>query len=575
MDILHKWELKKTPQVNNHIKSQVIENYNVSEVFCELLSQKGLSTLEDIELFLNSSLKDLPLLEEWPNLKVAAEMISRSIENNEKIAIWGDYDADGITSTALLYDFFRKRIGKKVEYFLPHRMHHGYGMKKEVVEELHNQGVNMIITVDCGISNIDEIKRAKELGMKVVLTDHHLPGKTLPEADIIINPKVNDTCKAKELAGVGVAFYLAAQLNHTLPGEKIDIRQFLDLVALGTIADIVDLDITNRILVKNGLKILATTKRPGFVALKTICGIIAKNQLDVFDVGFILGPRINASGRMDSPELAFDMLTEENHLKAMKKAVNINSLNEERKKIEEKIVEEAVKQAEAIKDNSSIVVYNENWHLGVVGIVASRLVDKFGKPCFVLGKKNGVYKGSGRSIPGYHLFDILTEIKDDLSQFGGHSQAAGVSVAPEKILDFQKSFSEECSKIKVDESVLAKQINLPLDLQNISKGLIEDIDKLHPFGPCNEKPVFLSSPLIVVEQRLIGEGKHLGFELADSMDNKMVALLWRQGEKWGADSLKGKKIIVSFYPDLNIFNGIENIQIIIDEILAVENVKTN
>lgn len=570
MEVLQPWKVDVGDSYKNDpFVQEASSRFKVSQLLCGLLIQRGLNTLDSVQSFLGAGLKLLRPLEEWPDLDRAASIIIDSFNKNEKIVVWGDYDADGITSTALLMDFFRKRIGKDVDYFLPHRMKHGYGMKKEVVESLAKQGVNTIITVDCGVSNIEEISLAKKLGMKVVLTDHHLPGEVLPPADVILNPQVNKVCPHEKLAGVGVAFFLAAKLNNVFPGEKIDIRQFLDLVAVGTIADIVDLDLTNRILVKNGLKLLGLTKRPGLVALKSVGGIASKASLGAFDVGFVIGPRINATGRLRSPDLALEVLLEEDEAKALVKAAEMDQLNKERKEIEIETTVKAVSQINSGENQHGLVAYSPDWHLGVVGIVASRVVREFGKPCFILSEKNGLIKGSGRSVPGFHLYNILSEMKDILFQFGGHSQAAGVSILPENLPEFQQRFENICKITEIDEDLKMKKVDMQLDLSFLRKDLIDELELLQPFGPCNEKPVFLSSPVTVVDQRLIGQGKHLKMTVKDDIGNMATALLWGEGQKWGENKLKGKDIVVSFYPEINVFKGKESMQIVIDDVLAI------
>lgn len=570
MRTLSPWKLKDISGLGQ-ISKKIARTTGLSEFFCCLLAQRGITTAEDAELFLEPSLKHLQPLSSWPALEEASNIICNAYEKREKIIIWGDYDVDGVTSSALLIDFFRKRLGVHVKHFLPHRVKHGYGMNMNEIENLAKDNVKTLITVDCGIANIKEIQRAKELGMRVVLTDHHLPGEILPSADIVLNPKVNGECPSRKLAGVGVAFYLAAQLNCDLPGEKIDIRQFLDLVALGTIADIVDIDLTNRILVKNGLSLLSVTKRPGIVALKKVGGIENKDELKSFDVGFVLGPRLNASGRLKSPDIALDLLLEEDPVKAQVLAIQLDELNTKRKEFEKEITDIALETLRSTQENRlGLVAYGENWHPGVIGIVASRIVEEFKKPAFVLTKQDGKIKGSGRSIPGVHLHDILTSLQQHLIKFGGHSQAAGVTLAPENLELFQDGFNSACKDVGASDIVLKKQLDLEIDPADLTEKFIKELDLLQPTGPTNKKPDFLSSKMTVVEQRLIGKEKdHVKLTLSNDKVGFLTGLIWRQGEQWGEDGLLGRSILTSYYPSINDFNGKRSIQITINDVLAV------
>lgn len=569
MKILAPWKLKESPLPDDQV-ADLARQANVSLPMAALLVQRGTVTLEAIEEFLNPVPAHMGRLEDWPVLDDAARIISQSLSQGNKAAVWGDYDADGVTSTALLLDFFRKRTGRTIRHFLPHRVDHGYGMNMDVVEQLYAEGIKTIITVDCGITNVHEIARARELGMQVVLTDHHLPGAELPPADVIINPKA-DQCPHPQLSGVGIAFYLAAQLNYYFEGENINIMQFLDLVALGTIADIVNLDRTNRVLVRQGLKILGTSPRPGLAALKKASGIEGKVKMDSFDIGFGLGPRINAAGRLEHAGLSLNLLIEEDENKAVELAAELNKLNQDRKKVQQDIYELAVRQAESKKDQHGLILCGDGWHPGVIGIAASKVVEETGCPAFVLTRQNGVIKGSGRSVPDVHLFDLMSSMDDLFIKFGGHSQAAGVTLDPENLEAFQERFDAACSKVFSKDRILPRNLDMELPISELSEELLHEIDRLEPYGPENEKPVFLSPELMVTKQRIIGtDGSHLMFELTDEeKDISRNALMWGKAHRWGENSLLHKNIRVSYSPQINEYNGKRDVQIIIDEVLGV------
>lgn len=564
-----KWNLRESDASSEQI-SQLAAKLEISPTLCRILYQRGMKSYEDMHFFLSPGLRYLPSLETWSQLDEAARIIAQSINNQEKIAVWGDYDVDGITSVALIKDFFSRR-GHNILAILPHRIEDGYGLNLHEMENLAKEGVKTLITVDCGISNLKEISRARELGINVVLTDHHRPGEILPEASAIINPKVG-SCPHPELAGVGTAFFLMAALNNVLPGEQIDIRDFLDLVALGTIADLVQLDRTNRILVKNGLLLLNGDSRPGISALKEISGINNSHQLGAGEVGFALGPRINAAGRLDDPSIALELLLTKDHDLARKLAHKLNKLNDQRKKTEGQILSEAQKIAREMDKKSGLVLFNPEWHPGVIGIVASRIVDEFNKPCFILTSEDNLIKGSGRSVQDFDLYKGLCSLDSLLERFGGHSQAAGLSLHPDNLEKFQEMFDQEVKK-SLGPDGHAKNIvmDAALGFHEITPELIAELELLQPLGPGNPRPVFLSPELLVTDQTLFGNDKHVRFSLKDETTGiTLRAQYWRMGEKWGKTSIKGKKAVLAYTPVINNFRGVTSIRLNIREMLSVK-----
>ncbi|RQD62541.1 single-stranded-DNA-specific exonuclease RecJ [Desulfonatronovibrio magnus] len=565
-----KWRVKNT-EVSKQFIYDLSRRLEISPVLCLLLHQRGMTTYDDMHFFLSPGLRYLPPLHEWPCLEEAARILAASIENKEKIAVWGDYDVDGITSVALIKDFFNQR-GYEITPILPHRMEDGYGLNMHEMESLAKEGVKTLITVDCGISNLKEVSKARELGIKVILTDHHQPGQELPPANAIINPKISGPCPHPELAGVGTAFFLMAALNRILPGDQLDIRNFLDLVALGTIADLVHLDRTNRILVKNGLLLLDKHERPGIKALKEVSGINGNSNIGAGEVGFALGPRINAAGRLDDPAIALELLLTSDHDLALKLAHRLNKLNEQRKKTEQIILEQAREMALKMMDYNSFVLYHPEWHPGVVGIVASRIVDEFHKPCFVLTQDGDYLKGSGRSIEKCNLYESLCAVSHVLEKYGGHSQAAGLSIAPDNLEEFRQLFDEQVVKA-LGPGPVSREIMLDaaLNLDEINPELISELELLQPLGPGNPRPVFLSPELTVLDQTLFGNDKHIRFHLKD--ENSEVALraqFWRKGDTWGQKSIKGKKVVVAYTPAINHYRGVTSIRLNIREILSVK-----
>ncbi|MFW5731171.1 MAG: single-stranded-DNA-specific exonuclease RecJ [Desulfonatronovibrionaceae bacterium] len=542
---------------------------NISPVMCLMLHQRGMKTLEDMHFFLNPGLRYLPPLETWSGLDKASRIIGQALDKDRKMAVWGDYDVDGITSVALIKDFFQRR-GIDVIPKLPHRVTDGYGLNSHEIENLAREGVRVLITVDCGISNLAEINRAKELGMQVVLTDHHQPGQNLPRADVILNPKT-ENCPHPNLAGVGTAFFLVAALNRTLPGPALDMRDFLDLVALGTIADLVELDRSNRILVKNGLLLLNNSLRPGINALKEVSGLEDTGTIGAGEVGFALGPRINAAGRLDDPAIALELLLTSNISLAGKLAQQLNRLNDQRKKTENEILSQAREMALSMQDQHGLVLYGPDWHPGVIGIVASRIVDEFHRPCFVLTRDNGLLKGSGRSIQGYNLYHGLSELASFLEKFGGHSQAAGLSLDPDRLEEFRDGFNKNVRR-KLGPAIPRRTITLDamLELPDITPELLMEIEMLQPLGPGNPRPVFLSNKLLVMEQTLFGKNRHVRFTLKDEPSGICLkAIFWRKGQAWSQRDLKGKRLTLAYTPAVNTYRGVTGIRLNIREILQV------
>ncbi len=534
----------------------------VSDFLTRLLWRRGITSLEEMEVFLYPNLRHLSPLNSVNSLMEAAHFIARALEAGKRLSIWGDYDVDGVTSCAILFDFLRKRLDYEGNIYIPHRIEEGYGLSVEGVERLKEEGVDLLITVDCGITDVESISRAKELGMDVVVTDHHLPGPELPPADFIVNPKLGSS-GYKNLAGVGVSFLLCGALNKLLPGEPLDIRQYLDLLALGTIADVVFLDIDNRILVKNGLLILSESTRPGIVALKEVSGISQGTPLGIEEVGYVLAPRINAAGRISHAQEALRLLLSRDIEEAREIARQLELYNRERRRQEDLIWEEALSQAreQVSQKRWGLVLFSHNWHQGVIGIVASRIAEMFYRPTFLLTGEDSLLKGSGRSIPPVHLYRVLERCGSLLTRFGGHAQAGGISMEKGMLEEFSSMFSravEEEVEGKMPVPLLEIEAKMPLSMVNYD--LIKELQLLEPYGPGNPEPIFCSNPLRVGVIRPFGEG-HLSLELSDPQAKRSIwGKVWRRGEEIGK-GLKGREIIVAFYPRLSSFNGLLSIEL--------------
>ncbi|MDK2921191.1 MAG: single-stranded-DNA-specific exonuclease [Desulfonauticus sp.] len=561
-----KWKIK-----NNSIPEEVKKRWkalNISPLLGRLLFNRGIETEKDLEIFLSPGLRHLPPLEIWPELLKTAEFIAREVKLKKRIAIWGDYDVDGITATALLADFFRQKNISCLTY-IPTR-EQGYGLNKEGLKRLKEQGAHLIITVDCGIAQAQEVEFARDLGLEVIITDHHNPPLTLPPARFILNPKLTST-PYFDLAGVGVAFLLAAGLNRTLPGPRLDLRNFLDLVALGTIADVVDLSLINRILAKNGLVILGETKRPGLIALKEKSGLTSKKTLGSGDIGFILAPRINACGRLKDPNLGLKLLLTSELTEARKIAEELEQLNSLRKEIEEKILEEALLQAQENFPSPGLVVFSPHWHEGVIGIVASRIVQEFYRPCLILTQDGEYLKGSGRSIPEVNLYAILDRIKHYLEGFGGHKMAAGLKLRPQNLKPFTRAFTQTICEEAGETFTPTLHLDAEVNFNALTPSFLKELALLQPFGPKNPRPVFLSPPLQVRAQNFFGnEENHLSLLLRDNTSNlSLEGKIWRQGSKYHGQDFKDKKIRIAFTPYLSDYNDLLSISLKIEQILEV------
>lgn len=498
--IKYKWKYDK---VDGDILARVASENNIPVPVAELMIKKGLETKEDIDLFFNGSLKSLRNPFDILDMEKAAERIAQAVMNHESICIYGDYDVDGVTATALMY-IFLMQCGANVSYYIPNRLEEGYGLNKDAINEIHQRGTNLIITVDCGISAIDEVLLAKELGMDIIITDHHQPSKELPvAADAIINPmREKDLYPNKTLAGVGVAFKVVMALRFTLrkynffQQDAPNIRNLLDIVTLGTIADVMPLIDENRIFVRHGLELMnGDSVRIGIDELKKVIDSLSTvKKMKTSNIGYQIAPRINAMGRMASSDKSLKLLVTQNRLEARQLAVELDNENKYRQMIERDILQQTfdiIEKNRYAEDEGGIVVASEDWHPGVIGIVASRVVDKYFRPTIILTDDNGVYKGSARSIPSFHLYDGLSSLSHLLISFGGHKYAAGVKIAKENLDEFRKKFNELVkANVKKEDFIPEINIDAEIESKDITSEIMQYLEKLEPYGQGNKEPVF-------------------------------------------------------------------------------------
>ncbi len=536
------------------------DRLGISETVAALLARRGLTTAEAMDAYLSPGLRHLIRPADIPGMDAAATLLAQALTSGRTVAIWGDYDVDGITGTALLVDFLRER-GFSPLWRLPRR-EEGYGLNIPGIEALARDGAEVLVTVDCGISGLVEVARARELGISVIVTDHHLPGPELPLADAVVDPKLAEG-PGTDLAGVGVAFFLAAAVNRLLPGEPSDIRRLLDLVALGTLADVVPLRGPNRILAKNGLLLLAEARRPGVYALKEASGYNPQAALGASQVTFGLAPRINAAGRMGRPDAALDLLLASDLDAARPLAAELDAENARRRAEEDAILAEALAQAEAAPKRFGLTLFAPHWHQGIIGIVASRVAEVHYRPTLILTEDaaKGVLKGSGRSIPECDLHGLLTEIQDVLRTFGGHRQAAGLSLAPENLPALAGRF-DAAARAALGGIVPQPSLTLDAELSfgDVSATLVRELALLEPYGCGNPEPVFASPPVKVLSRREFGEN-HVTLSLRDEK-----AQVTFRGKAWRMardipDQVTASTIQVAYSPKITYFSGIPEIEL--------------
>ncbi|MGH7844457.1 MAG: single-stranded-DNA-specific exonuclease RecJ [Candidatus Binatia bacterium] len=505
-----RWLLR---QADDPVVAHLSESLNVPPLISRILVHRGLSDPEAARRFLSSSLReDLPAPFLMAGMKEAAERLAHALLKREKICIWGDYDVDGTTGAAALVLFLRA-LGSDPLYYIPHRISEGYGVNEEGVKELASGGVSLIVTVDCGISNPEEVKLARALGMDVVIVDHHLPPATVPPATAILDPHRSDcSFPDKGLCAAGLAFYLIMGLRAHLREigwfartDEPDIRPYLDVIALGTIADMVPLTGANRVLTRRGLMELSRSSRAGILALKKVAAI-ASGEIEAGQVGFRLGPRINAAGRVDAARKVVEMLTTDCYETAYAIAQELDENNRARQAMEARVLEEALKQIEekslSAEGRYSIVVGADGWHPGVLGIVASRIVERFYRPTVVVGFDAGQGKGSARSIRGLHITNSFRECAQLLQKFGGHEYAGGLSLAAASFPLFCERFEEVTRKqLKPEDLTPVLEIDGVLEFADVRFDLATQIEVLAPFGVGNPEPVFMSSGLEVTERK--------------------------------------------------------------------------
>lgn len=531
-------------------KKQILleKNLHISSSLAEILTRKNLDE-NSAKLFLNPT--KIPYHDPFllKDMEKACQRLLSALKNKEKICIYGDYDVDGVSSTALLMTVFTK-LGFNIDYYLPDRHSEGYGLHIESLQKLIPK-YDLLITVDCGITALDEVDYAKDK-IDMIITDHHLPREILPDAFAIINPtQTQCNYPNKNLCGVGVAFKLCQGLYQSLNKDIHELENYLDIVALGTIADIVPLVDENRRIVKKGL---AHIQNLGIKTLIEICNY-DENNINTGHIGFGVAPRLNAAGRLTHASIAVELLLATDKQTARQKALYLDEENKQRQEIVEDIFHEAVKKIEEnnLQENKIIIVVGENWHEGVIGIAASRLQEKYYRPIIIIATKDNIGKASCRSIDGLHMKNALTYYEQDLMVYGGHSKAAGFTIDLTKLDDFISHMQTYANEHLTNEDLIPiYQVETVLTPQDITMDFIEELSLLEPFGMGNPKPQFVCQNLLVTKSMKMGkENNHLRFNFAYN-NTQYTAIGWHMADV--ADDINNKYVDILFQPELNHWN---------------------
>ncbi len=552
------------------LKVEEIKNkYGLTDLLASILVGRNITKDEEIRVFLNPNRNDFydPFL--LPDMNVAVDRIIKAINTKEKIIIYGDYDVDGITSICVLKKFLEDR-GISVSQTIPNRLDEGYGLNKDAIDRIAKEKYTLMITVDCGISGIEEIDYANSLGIETIVTDHHEPSDVLPKALAVIDAKIkNSKYPFNQLAGVGVVFKLIQAISQKLNLDEKEYLKYLDLVCIGTISDIVPLVDENRVIAKLGLKLVEVTKNVG---LKTLLKSLGYEKITSVTISFGVAPRINACGRMGQAEEALNLFLTDDIQKAQELTNKLNEYNRVRQEIEKEIYNDAVSKIEKenIIDKSCIVLAGENWHHGVIGIVSSKITEMYFKPSILICFEGEEGKGSGRSIPGFDLHNALCKSSQYLQKYGGHEMAVGLSLHKKDFEAFKNKFEEYAKSTNIDEIIPIINIDKQLQDKELTIENVKDLAKLEPYGESNKCPLFLYKNLKIDSIRSLTEGKHIKLTLKSDNNNIITAMGFNLGNR-ASEFLIGDKVDIVGSLEINSFNGLENIQINLKDIMIARN----
>lgn len=568
----------KVSENDTEIQTLFVKEFGIHPLISQIMTCRNILSLDEAKRYLNPSLKDLYNPFMMQDMHLAVDRVIKSIFNKEKIVIYGDYDADGVTSVVVLLKFL-KDINQATGYYIPDRVREGYGLNKNAIDRMKDNNVSLIITVDCGISDYDEINYARSLGLDVVILDHHEVPNTIPNAIAVINPKQKDCpYPYKNLAAVGIAFNFIIALRGSLrkvgywKNQKYpNLKEYLDLVALGTIGDISPLTDQNRIYTKIGLDLITESTRIGIIALKEICGI--PNQvIDSSMASFCLIPRINAAGRVATADEAVKLLMSNDIIEARKIAQNLDFYNRKRQSIEKNILHEILQQIETLdpQRTGALVFASDKWHPGVIGIVASRLVDKYCRPAVLISLKDGIGKGSGRSVADFNMFRGLQKCDDLLISYGGHQYAAGISIKEEDIEKFHELLEKiVLEDMNITEFVSQTTIEAQCKLSDINQDLLSQLDILSPFGSANPEPMLCIRKVSISDTCIVGKN-HLKMRI--NADGVSCNSIWFSKGHFLNLLIGSSCLDIAFTPQLNHWNGFSSIQLKMKDVVIQDSV---
>lgn len=563
-----RWKLK---EVNEKLAHKLQEELKTNLSICKILTQRGLYTYEEAKTFFRPKLDMLhhPFL--MKDMDKAVERVIKAIETNETILIYGDYDVDGTTSVALMYLFLYK-IHTKIEFYIPDRYSEGYGISLKGIDYAKEQNISLIIALDCGVTAIKQVEYANSFGIDFIICDHHLPSDHLPDAIAVLDPKRND-CQYpfKELSGAGVGFKLCSALALTLEIPNEELFKYLDLVAVSIASDIVPVVGENRILAYYGLEKLNTNPIIGLKVLKTLSNLDSK-EISISEVVFSLGPRINAPGRMSHAKASVEMLIAENEEIGFGMAEKLNLVNTERRVTDEQITGEAMYTLDnetELLNKKTIVLTHPDWSKGVIGIVASRLVEKYYRPTIIFSEKDNILTGSARSIKGFSIYEGIKKCSEHIVQFGGHDFAAGVSLHKDNFEAFKNTFELEASKLISEDMLLPEiEIDLELELKDITMSFFNILTQIGPFGPKNMQPVFRTNNLVDAGgTRYVGkDNNHVKFNLKDENGLIVNGIAFGLGKYYDIKDIQSNPLDICYTLNINDFNNKKTLEVSIKDI---------
>lgn len=556
-----KWEYANA---NDEKIKEISEKFKINELLATILVNRNIITDDEIKIFLNPTRNDFYDPYSLPDMEIAVERIIKAINNKEKIIIYGDYDVDGITSITVLKKFLDAR-GMDVGYYIPNRLEEGYGLNKERIQKIVEEKYTLMITVDCGISGLEEVKLGNSLGLETIVTDHHEPLDELPDALAVIDPKIKtNKYPFNQLAGVGVVFKLIQALSIKLGLDEKEYLKYLDIVCVGTISDIVPLVDENRIIAKLGLKLVEVTKNIG---LKTLLKSVGYKSIDSNTISFGIAPRVNACGRMGYETEALRLFLTDDVKEAEELTEKLNQYNKDRQETEKEIVKQALEkiEKEELKDSAVIVLGDERWHHGVIGIVASKITDMYFKPSILVCYDGEEGRGSGRSIPGFDLHNALCKSSEYLEKYGGHEMAVGLSLKRSNFDKFKEEMQKVAKEANIEEIIPVIVIDKLVSLKNINIKMIKDLKMLEPFGEGNKTPLFACKNLKIDSIRTLTEGKHLKLSLRD--ENIVINAIGFNMGHIADDYTIGDKVDIVGALEINTYNGEDSIQFNLKDIM--------